>query len=493
MYRKIASNTIAQIASKAITAFISIFLIGILTKYLPIEMYGNYNKIYSYLGIFAFLADLGLYTITIREISRKPKDIQRIVGNVLTLRAGLGLLVWILAFMIALGLPGYHDSLTLIAIFIVGGFTLVSLINSSLLALMQSQMKMEFSLISVVSGKLVNIGLICIFLLLVFTDVTQTPQAFIGVFIAGFAGIVLNTYMNYVYAKRIIPIKFLFEKEYIKHIFKISLPYGLALFLSVVYFKIDIILLSLLEVPEKANISIALYGLPMKIIEVLMVLGGFYLNSILPSLSKKFTEKKSVEISHMLGMSLKILISFAMLIFIMGNLFAHDIIGIIATPQYLDPVGHIYNSAGALSITLGVLLFHFISLAFIYMLIASERQGILLWVNSFVAIINVIGNLLLIPHYSFIGAAVVTLLSQIILMSICGYIVLKTIKIPRIYIINIIYTLGISIGVFYIFLVIKKSLEFSSLWNVLLLAPMMFLTYIALELIISRKILKANT
>lgn len=78
--------------------------------------------------------------------------------------------------------------------------------------------------------------------------------------------------MNYVYAKRIIPIKFLFEKEYIKHIFKISLPYGLALFLSVVYFKIDIILLSLLEVPEKANISIALYGLPMKIIEVLMVL-----------------------------------------------------------------------------------------------------------------------------------------------------------------------------------------------------------------------------
>lgn len=493
MYRKIASNTIAQIASKAITAFISIFLIGILTKYLPIEMYGNYNKIYSYLGIFAFLADLGLYTITIREISRKPKDIQRIVWNILTLRAWLGLLVWILAFMIALGLPGYHDSLTLIAIFIVWWFTLVSLINSSLLALMQSQMKMEFSLISVVSWKLVNIGLICIFLLLVFTDVTQTPQAFIWVFIAGFAGIVLNTYMNYVYAKRIIPIKFLFEKEYIKHIFKISLPYGLALFLSVVYFKIDIILLSLLEVPEKANISIALYGLPMKIIEVLMVLWGFYLNSILPSLSKKFTEKKSVEISHMLWMSLKILISFAMLIFIMWNLFAHDIIWIIATPQYLDPVGHIYNSAWALSITLWVLLFHFISLAFIYMLIASERQWILLWVNSFVAIINVIGNLLLIPHYSFIWAAVVTLLSQIILMSICWYIVLKTIKVPRIYIINIIYTLWISIWVFYIFLVIKKSLEFSSLWNVLLLAPMMFLTYIALELIISRKILKANT
>jgi O-antigen/teichoic acid export membrane protein len=137
---------------------------------------------------------------------------------------------------------------------------------------MQSQMKMEFSLISVVSGKLLNIGLISVFLLLIFTDVSQSPQAFLSVFIAGLAGILLNTYMNYRYAASIIPIKFLCDRAYIAHIFKISLPYGVALFLSVVYFKIDIILLSLLESPEQSNISIALYGLPMKIVEVLMVL-----------------------------------------------------------------------------------------------------------------------------------------------------------------------------------------------------------------------------
>lgn len=58
MYRKIASNTLAQIVSKMMTAIISIVLIGILTKYLPIEQYGAYNKVYNYLGIFAFLADL---------------------------------------------------------------------------------------------------------------------------------------------------------------------------------------------------------------------------------------------------------------------------------------------------------------------------------------------------------------------------------------------------------------------------------------------------
>jgi len=90
------------------------------------------------------------------------------------------------------------------------------------------------------------------------------------------------------YARRLCSIKFLFDTTYIAHIFKISLPYGIALFLSVVYFKVDVILLSLLENPSKANISIALYGLPMKIVEVLMVVGAFYMNAVLPSMTQGF-------------------------------------------------------------------------------------------------------------------------------------------------------------------------------------------------------------
>jgi hypothetical protein len=57
-----------------------------------------------------------------------------------------------------------------------------------------------------------------------------------------------------------------------KEMFFKSLSYGLALFLSVVYFKIDVMILSLLEPQNIANHSIAMYSLPMKIIEVLMVI-----------------------------------------------------------------------------------------------------------------------------------------------------------------------------------------------------------------------------
>lgn len=62
--------------------------------------------------------------------------------------------------------------------------------------------------------------------------------------------------------------------------------------------KIDIILLSLIESPETANISIALYSVPMKIMEVFMVTGTFFLNSMLPSLSNAFKNKDQVALQN---------------------------------------------------------------------------------------------------------------------------------------------------------------------------------------------------
>lgn len=87
--KKVYSNTLAQIAGKVATALISIFLIKILTNYLDVAGYGLYSKVYNYLSIFSVIADLGLYTITVREISAHKDDhekVQSIVGNILTLR-----------------------------------------------------------------------------------------------------------------------------------------------------------------------------------------------------------------------------------------------------------------------------------------------------------------------------------------------------------------------------------------------------------------------
>ena len=446
MFKKIASNTIIQIISKIITAVIAIFLLSILTKYLSIEGFWLYSKIFNYLGIFAFLADLGLYTIMIREISEKnnSKNTEKIVWNVLTLRIILGTIIIFVALIIAYFLPWYNSNLELLSIFIIWIFTLISLINSTFLAYMQSQLKMEFSLFSVVVGKILNLWLVLFIVYFLFIDNTQ--NSIIYIFISALIWIILNTYLNYWYSKKTCNISMKFDKDYIKYIFKISLPYWIALFLSVIYFKIDIILLSIIEW-EKANISIALYSLPMRIIEVLMVISGFYLNSILPKLSRLFSinskiainKKKYNELQKILIISFKILFSFWLIVFVFGALFREYIIRIIWTENYINPTNHIFNSTDVFLIVLAVLIFNAISLLFIYIFIWAKKQSILLKINIFITILNIIWNIILIPKYSFIWAGIMTLISQILLFLITYYYSRKIIKFsfPKIFILKI--------------------------------------------------------
>ena len=220
--------------------------------------------------------------------------------------------------------------------------------------------------------------------------------------------------MNYFYARKIVKFWFDWDFAYIKHIFKISLPYWVALFLSVVYFKMDIMLLSIMEWEAIADRNISLYSLPMKIVEVIMVIWWFYMTSILPSLTQAFKQRDEKTLSKLTDISFKVLTMFSLMVFVLWILFRKYVILIIANKQYLDAIP--YNSADAFLIVFAVILFYFISLVFIYLFVASENQSKLLKINIFVTIFNFIWNIILIPNYSFMWAWFVTLLSQILLL-----------------------------------------------------------------------------
>ncbi len=420
MFKKILSNTFAQILSKAWTAIISIILLSVLTNYLTQELFWLYSKVYNYLGIFAFLADLGLYTITIREITKNKEDSKKIVSNVMTLRSILWIFIIFLSILIAYFLPWYNDKIALVSIFIISIFTLFSLINSSILALMQANLKMEFSLVSTILWKLITLFWIILIVFVFFKkwEISDFSVPFYFIMLSWLAWIMLNTWLNYYYSKKITSIWFSFDWDYIKYIFKISLPYWFALFLSVLYFKVDVVLLSIIEPESLANISIALYSLPMKIVEVLMVVGWFYLNSILWELSRNFENKNFDKLASILNISFKILFSFSLFLLVFWTLFRDHIIEIVANKDYINPLNHIYSSSDVFFIVLLVVVFYFISNIFIYTLISSNNQSKLLKINIIVAIFNIIWNIVVIPKYSFMWAAIVTVLSQILLFMI---------------------------------------------------------------------------
>jgi O-antigen/teichoic acid export membrane protein len=161
--KKIFSNTASQIAAKIFTALLSIFVIQMITRYLGVAGYGQYTKIYNYLSIFAVLADMGLYAVTVREISKyihTPKEAEYIASSSLTLRSIMGGCIILLAPCLALLLPGYSSSIEITLIFIASIFTFFGLITSSQLGYLQAHLKTEYSFVSTTAGKIITAMLI---------------------------------------------------------------------------------------------------------------------------------------------------------------------------------------------------------------------------------------------------------------------------------------------------------------------------------------------
>lgn len=224
------------------------------------------------------------------------------------------------------------------------------------------------------------------------------------------------TGLLYFYARRIEPIRFRFDSVYIKHILWISLPYGVALFLNVIYFKVDIVLLSVLEPQIIADTSIALYSVPMKIVEVGMMFGTLFLNSMLPLFTEAIQKIDKEKLFEYVAKAYKILLVFG--VGIASFLFINDVnvISFIATKEYIEHSKHLYTSLDAMKIVVFIFLFYFLSSLFTYLLIAHDEQKKLLRINLIITLANLIGNLTLIPFYSFVGSAWVTLICQILLL-----------------------------------------------------------------------------
>lgn len=419
MIKKIASSTLSQVFAKVITATITIFLLWLITNYLTVELYWIYNKIFNYIFIFAFLVDLGLYAITIKEISANKKNTQYIFWNILTLRLLSATLVLFFSTWIAYFLPGYNSTLVLTWIFIASIFTFFSLINSNLLALMQSHMKIEFSIISVVLNKLFVLAFTFYVIKYLYPDpeIIWFNKPFYLIIWAVTIWMFINMTINYLYSRKITKIKLNFDFKYIKQIFFKSLPYWIALFLSVVYTKIDIILLSLMEQWAIWDRSIALYSLPLKIMDVFMIIWWFFMNSLLPSLSENYKNNKLDKINEIIKNAFKIMFSIWVIIIALGITFRNNIIEIVSNKEYLEITEfNNYTSSDAFTVVLFMILFFYLWIIFSYLLIAIDKQKKLLKISIILTISNIIGNAILIPYYSFIWAWIITVMTQIIFL-----------------------------------------------------------------------------
>ncbi len=425
--RAIFSNTVTQVLGKVLTAIFGIAAVKILTSYLGKESYGAYNTVYIYLSFFSIVADLGIYTIAVREMARKKERIAEVFGNIVSIRTVLSIVVVLVACVMAYFIPQYRESIILMGILISAPGTIISLINGVIVSIFQTTLKMQYSTLSLLIGKVLSVGSLILIAYVLFPEApTGDRTAFYAAMTAGLIssiGLILTTLF---YARRIVSVSYRFDWAVWKELIRESLPFGIALILGTVYLKVDGLMLSLM----KGNAEVGLYSAATKAIEVLNVLPVMIVSTVLPVMTEYYQEK-SGKLSTLLRDTLSVLTVIAWPVLVGLWVTSYQVIATIATPEFVSDrtIGFVGSDAALKVLSISLFL-SFINSLFIYLLITVGLQKKLLWINGSAVVINILLNLVLIPQGGFVAASWTTVFSEALVLGFTFYYGYRAVKFP---------------------------------------------------------------
>lgn len=406
---------------KFFIALLGVATINIITTYLGKCGYGEYTASYEFLAFFSIAADLGLYTIGVREMAKNPEKEEIVIGNILTIRTVLSIVLVITATITAFLLPQYQGSRIQIAVFLAGIAAIFNLFTSTVSSILQVHLKMQYNSLASVIGKFITVGYM-VYVVFIWHP-TGTDQGFYHLVGAGILGNATMFFITYYYSRKLTRIRYRLDMSFMKDVFVKALPYGIALILNTLYFRIGSVLLSLMvdkqvQVVHQCGGSVnfgevGIYGVPMRILEAIGIVPLYFMNAVLPVLTSAIYKKDG---SH------KRIIQYAFDFLVMGSMpivagavvLAYPMIAIIATPEFLSNIPNgFYGSDIVLRILIFASAFSFINSLFGFILVADNRQTKLLARNAIGAVLTILLDLLLIPYFGARGAAFANVITEL--------------------------------------------------------------------------------
>jgi O-antigen/teichoic acid export membrane protein len=398
--RKILYNTFAQIAGKVVTALIGIVTVKMLTFYLGKEGYGQYTAAYEFLAFFSIVADLGLYTIGVREMAKDSRKTEMIVGNIMTVRTVLGSIMVVIAAIAAFVLPQYQNTFIPLAVILAGVAMILSILTATVTTVLQVHLKMEYNSLASVLGKIVSVGYMAVVIFMLYKG--NINEGFYQLVWAGIIGNAIMFGFTFYYSSKYAKIRYRFDKIFFKDVLLKALPYGFALVLNTVYFRIGSVILSLMFVSKE---PVAIYGVPMRMLEAVGIIPLYFMNAVFPVLTKSLDAKDGRH-PRIIQYAFDFLVMGSMPIVAGAVVLAYPIVYLVSTPEFMSNLSvGFYGSDIVLQILIFALAFSFINSLFGFIIVAVNQQMKLLTRNAVGALLTIALDLLLIPYFGVRGAA----------------------------------------------------------------------------------------
>ncbi len=403
--KSIFKNTSWMTVSQAVTSLCAFIWTIIIARYLGVSDYGIISFAISFTALTIIIMDLGMSTYATRELSRDKNQISKYVNNILPFKILLSIALFLISWVI-LYLMGY-DVLTIevTLIFTIEMFfmSMVNFFNG----IFQAFEELKYQAM----GTILNSGLLLVGILI-------TIGLNLGVIaIAGsytVAYLIFLIFMIIKFVQKFGVPGFEFDLSFWKDTVIKSAPFGLTNFFYTIYFSIDIVMLSYLS----GDYATGLYKSAYNIINVFTTFYVVYQFTIFPVMSKFFVESKDLlKVSY--EQSVKYLLLIILPISIYALLYARPIIELIYSTQYS-------LASVPMQILIWTVAFLFVNGAASVLLNAVDKEFTVTKIYIVAAVFNVILNSIMIPNFGYNGAAIATVLSEILICGLTTYCIIKT-------------------------------------------------------------------
>lgn len=418
---KVIKNTGVTLLGNLIFRLASLIVVIYLAQYLGVEDFGKYNFVFAYLTFFGIITDLGLGDISVREMSRDDNNIPKIIGNVYIIKLILSIFSILLLIFVTLVMEYPVD--TTMYIYAASATLLFQSYSDIYRSLFQATLRMEFEVLAKLIAKLISIFLI-LYIMFIHGTLFQ-------IILILTLSELIRALISYSFSRSIKRASFDIDSSLWMHLFKESLPIALSGLFLIIYHRIDVVMLSMML--SEGNLAVGLYSAAYKLSETLGVIPYAITASLFPVMSNSFKNSEDVLIkSYEFGYKFIILI---MLPITVGTTLISDkIILLIYDNSYL-------GSITALQILVWATFLASVNYLMVVLSISINKQRLNTLLMGFCVIANIAMNYLLIPQYSYNGASIATVATELFLFVLMFYLVSKNLKpIP-------IHKISIKIGI----------------------------------------------
>jgi len=405
---RVIHNSAALISLDLLSKAIPLVVFPFLVRALGPQTYGKLGFAVALSGFFGLMASPGFSTYATREAARDPEKVSFLVKHVVGARVAFALNAYILLLLFTLTLAP-RDFTTRLLIVLTGLSFLVSSIDLQWIFLARSRM-WAIALRGAVGQ--------VIYAVLILGFIRRSADAWI-VPLASVVAAVVGTLLLWVPARGEYMIPFpTFSPRLWGGFLSFCLIIGLASMMSLIYDQIDTVMLKYLRSDAEVGVYVACYRLMTMAMSFLPILSQVFF----PLLSEASGRDKAQEKQYLRWAGYAV-VGLALPIAVGGFILAGPLTAFVLGPQYRGAA--VLFRWLMLTIVAGPLASYFGS----QLIPAGRERGYLMSVGMG-ALANVALNLLLIPRYGAVAAAITTAISQAIVAAM-NYGLVRDLPRPR--------------------------------------------------------------